>query len=67
MLTQNYGMKAPDKATSTIHTLIFDAKENTVVIYRKNHIADREPLDRIVLSNQINNSLINVFINKEVD
>jgi hypothetical protein len=61
LLTLGMYTPVPVKANSTIHAVIFDAKNNTVALYKRSQLVDKEPTDRKVLNKQVNSVLTNLL------
>ena len=53
LLTLGMYYQVPIKANSNVYTMIVDAKDNNIAFYQKSIIADKEPLDEVVLRKQI--------------
>ena len=61
LLTLGMYTSVPIKSNSTIHAVIFDAKHNTVALYKRSQLIDKEPTDRKVVSKQVNSVLISLL------
>ncbi len=53
ILTLGLGTQTPIKATSTVYAMIVDAKDNNVAFFRKSFLQDKEPLDKSIMTKQI--------------
>jgi hypothetical protein len=53
ILTMGMYYQTPIKANSTVFTMIIDAKENNIAFFKKSSLQDKEPLDKAVLTKQI--------------
>jgi hypothetical protein len=53
ILTMGMYNQTPVKANSTIYSMIIDAKENNIAFYKKSSLQNKEPLDKAVLTKQI--------------
>lgn len=53
ILTLGMYYQTPIKANSTIYCMIIDAKDNNIAFFRKSSLQDKEPLDKSVLTKQI--------------
>jgi hypothetical protein len=61
ILTLGLFMPTPIKANSTIYAAIVDAREDKVIYFHKSFMQDKEPLDVVVLSDQIERLFKNYF------
>jgi hypothetical protein len=64
ILTLGMVYQTPIKSNSTIYAMIVDAKDNSVVFYRKSMV-EGEPLNKDVLSKQINKLFEGYFWTKQ--
>lgn len=53
VLTLGMYTQVPFKASSTMYAMIFDSKDNNVAFYKMSHVADKEPLDKEVVTKQV--------------
>lgn len=53
IITLGMFYQTPIKANSTVYAMILDSKDNNVAFYRKSFLQDKEPLDKSVLTKQI--------------
>jgi hypothetical protein len=61
LLTLGMYYQTPIKANSTVYAMIVDAKENNIAFFRKSFLQDKEPLDKNVLTKQIQKIFENYF------
>jgi hypothetical protein len=64
LLTLGMYYQTPIKANSTVYAMIVDAKENNIAFFRKSFLQDKEPLDKDVLTKQIQKIFENYFLTK---
>ncbi len=65
ILTLGMYYQTPIKSKSTIYCMIIDAKENNIAFFKKSLLQDREPLDKEVLTKQIQNIFEDYFWTKK--
>jgi len=54
LLTLGMYTQTPIKYNSTIYAMIIDSKENNIAFFKKSALADKDPLDELILKKQIN-------------
>lgn len=64
VLTLGMYYQTPIKASSTVYAMIVDAKENNIAFFGKSFLQDKEPLDKDVLTKQIQKIFENYFLKK---
>jgi len=64
ILTLGMYYQTPIKANSTVYAMIVDSIDNNVAFFRKSFLQDKEPLDKTVLTNQIQKIFENYFLTK---
>lgn len=64
VLTLGMYNQTPIKASSTVYAMIVDSKDNNIAFYRKSYLQDKEPLDKDVLTKQIQKIFENYFLTK---
>lgn len=65
VLTLGMYYQTPIKSNSTVYAMIVDAKENNIAFFRKSFMQDKDPLDKEILTMQINKIFENYFWTKE--
>jgi len=65
ILTLGMYYQTPIKANSTIYCMIIDAKDNNIAFFRKSSLQDKEPLDKSVLTKQIQKLFDGYFWTKQ--
>jgi hypothetical protein len=64
ILTLGMYAPIPIKANSTLHAMVFDAKNNTVALYKRSQLLDKEPTDQKVITKQVNFLLSSLLMAK---
>ncbi|GAA4313372.1 hypothetical protein [Nibribacter koreensis] len=64
ILTLGMYTPLPIKANSTLHAMVFDAKNNTVALYKRSQLLDKEPMDQKVMTKQVNFLLSSLLMAK---
>ena len=64
LLTLGMYVPTPIKASSGIHAVIFDSKNNTVALYKSSQVAEKEPTDPNIVTRQLNYVLNNLLKSK---
>ena len=61
LLTMGMYVPTPMKASSGIHAVIFDSKNNLVAFYKSSQLVDKEPTDPAIVTRQVNYVLNNML------
>jgi len=65
ILTLGMYYQVPIKAYSVVYVMIVDGQENNIAFFRKSFLKDKEPLDKVVVTRQIQKIFENYFFHRE--